>query len=129
MRHCRSISCANSRAMRARRRRAGALRHDGDDRRGDEREDRQGNRRRAGCASCRPRARAIAGGDSSSTGSSVQADIDHSEVTSLPVSGATIAGSNSGAQNAAAARRRSRSAGQTMSASERAAGLARSPAR
>ncbi len=67
---------------------------------------------------------AIAGADNSSTGSSVQADIDHSEVTSLPVSGATIAGSNSGAQNAAAARRRSRSAGQTMSAASARPGLA-----
>ena len=40
------------------------------------------------------------GDDSSSTGSSVQADIDHSEVISVPASGAAIAGSNSGAQNA-----------------------------
>ena len=79
----------------------------------------------SGSATARPRMRRVsisrtasAGGDSSSTGSSVQHDIDHSEVISTPASGATIAGSNSGAQNAAAARRRSGSAGQIMSATE-----------
>ena len=56
-----------------------------------------------------------AGGDSSSTGSSVQADIDHSEVISMPLTSAATAGSSKGAQNAAATRRRSASAGQSMS--------------
>ena len=57
-----------------------------------------------------------AGGDSSSTGSSVQADIDHSEVSSMPPAKAPTAGSSKGAQNAAAASLRSVSAGHTMSA-------------
>ena len=57
-----------------------------------------------------------AGGDSSSTGSSVQADIDHSEVISMPLTSAATAGSSNGAQNAAAASRRSVSAGHSMSA-------------
>ena len=58
---------------------------------------------------------ATAGGDNSSTGSSVQADIDHSEVISMPLTSAATAGSSKGAQNAAATRRRSESAGQSMS--------------
>ena len=49
----------------------------------------------------------IAGGDSSSTGSSVQADIDHSEVMSVPLASAPTTGSSKGPQNAAAASRRS----------------------
>jgi hypothetical protein len=58
-----------------------------------------------------------AGGDSSSTGNSVQADIDHSEVISVPLASAPAAGNSNGPQNAAAASRRSSSAGHTMSAS------------
>ncbi len=57
-----------------------------------------------------------AGGDSSSTGSKVQADIDHREVSSVPPAKAPAAGSSRGAQKAAAANLRSRSAGQIMSA-------------
>ena len=59
----------------------------------------------------------IAGGDSSSTGNSVQADIDHSEVILVPLTSAPTAGSSNGPQNAAAASRRSSSAGHTISAS------------
>ncbi len=59
----------------------------------------------------------IAGGDSSSTGSSVQAGIDHSEVMSVPLASAATTGNSSGAQNAAAASRRSAAAGQIISAS------------
>ena len=44
----------------------------------------------------------ISFGDSSTTGNSVQADIDHSEVISVPLASAAATGSNSGAQNAAA---------------------------
>ena len=59
----------------------------------------------------------IACGDSSSTGNSVQADIDHSEVMSVPLASAPTTGSSKGPQNAAAASRRSGSAGHTISAS------------
>ena len=67
-----------------------------------------------------PRVSAVAivtfGDDSSSTGSSVQAGIDHSEVISVPLASAPAAGSSKGPQNAAAASRRSLSPGHTMSA-------------
>lgn len=43
----------------------------------------------------------IAFGDNSSTGNSVQADIDHSEVMSLPFNSAPGANSSNGAENAA----------------------------
>ena len=57
-----------------------------------------------------------AGGDSKTIGSSVQADIDHSEVSSVPLAKAPAAGSSNGPQNAAATNLRSQSAGQIMSA-------------
>src|SRR6516164_2337946 len=64
------------------------------------------------------------GEDSSMTGNKVQADIDHSEVSRTPMSGASTAGSSSVAQNDAAASLRSAVAGQTMSATVFRAGRA-----
>ena len=58
---------------------------------------------------------ATSGDASSITGSSVHADIDHSEVRRKPASGATTAGTSSTAQNATAASLRSGAAGHTMS--------------
>src|SRR6516165_1733729 len=63
------------------------------------------------------RATAISGEDNSMTGSSVQADIDQSEVSRTPIAGAIKAGSSKVAQNDTAVRRRPGSAGQTMSSS------------
>ncbi len=75
-----------------------------------------------GTASAAPTTRLVStglnvtcGDDSSSTGNSVNAGIDHSELITLPLASAPITGSSNGAQNAAAASRRSLSAGQIMS--------------
>ena len=67
------------------------------------------------------------GDDSSTTGSSVQADMVQSELISMPNSGASTAGINSGAQNVAAASRRSGVVG--LSASVSAARFGRMTAR
>src|ERR1700737_4643522 len=61
------------------------------------------------------RAGLISGEDNNMTGSSVQADIDQSEVSRTPIAGAIKAGSSNGAQNDTAARRRLGSGGQPMS--------------
>src|ERR1700730_6014 len=61
------------------------------------------------------RATAISGEDNSIIGSSVQADIDQSEVSRTPIAGAIKAGSSNVAQNDTAARRRLGSGGQPMS--------------
>src|SRR6516162_7325736 len=63
------------------------------------------------------------GDDSSTTGSSDQADIDQIDTRCTRASGATTAGTTSTAQKASAASRRSGVAGQAMSLS--AAGLGR----
>src|ERR1700674_4179065 len=55
------------------------------------------------------------GDDSSATGSKVQADIVHSDLTSSPATSATGSGSKSVAQTAAAASRRCAEAGQSES--------------
>src|SRR6266545_5422139 len=57
------------------------------------------------------------GDDSSTTGSSVQADIVHTGLSSRPIASATEAGNRSGTQNAIAASRRSGAVGLIMSAS------------
>src|SRR5271166_4915533 len=55
------------------------------------------------------------GEDRSTTGNSVQADIDHNDVSRTWVSTATIGGSTKVAQNATVASRRSGDVGQAMS--------------
>src|SRR5260370_42710910 len=62
------------------------------------------------------RAMATSGEDNSTTGSSVQADIDQIDTNRMPANGATNAGPSSTAQNATAASRRSGVAGHAMSA-------------
>src|SRR5947208_3373882 len=57
----------------------------------------------------------IDGEDISTTGSSVWAGIVHSETTRAPATGAMIAGSSSGAQNATATNRRSDVEGHRLS--------------
>src|SRR5260221_9229275 len=59
----------------------------------------------------------IAVDDNSTTGNSEKTGIDHSELISARLATAPTTGSNSGAQNAVAATRRSFSRGQMMSAS------------
>ena len=57
----------------------------------------------------------VSGDDSSTTGSSVQADMVHSEVSGKRAASATTIGTRSGAQNATTASRRSGVAGHSMS--------------
>src|SRR3974390_20304 len=61
------------------------------------------------------RARGTSGEDHRITGSSGQADIDHSEVSRTPIAGAIKAGSSNVAQNDTAARCRLGSGGHAMS--------------
>src|SRR5205085_4254261 len=49
---------------------------------------------------------ATSGDESSTTGSSAQADIDHSETRPTPAASASTAGSSKGSQNASTAKRR-----------------------
>src|SRR5262249_39243300 len=56
-----------------------------------------------------------AGEDMSTTGSSVQAGIDQSEVSLMPPASAQMIGNSNGPQNATTASRRSLSKGQTIS--------------
>ena len=59
----------------------------------------------------------MSGDDSSTTGKSAHADIDHSAARLMSASGATSAGRRSGAQNATATSRRAGVSGQSMSRS------------
>src|SRR5215470_10742010 len=61
------------------------------------------------------RAIATSGEDKSNTGNSVQADMDQSETSCRPASGAMSAGNSKVAQNATAASRRSGVVGQAIS--------------
>ena len=78
--------------LRRGRRRAVALHDDGDRRRGDQHHQRQRDRGREHAARVDFAAASPPASDSSSTGSSVQADIDHSDVISVPLASAPTRG-------------------------------------
>ena len=85
------------------------------DRRRDRHHDQGKGERSASTPAASRRVSATRGEDSSMTGNGVKADMDQSDTSRRPASGAIKAGASSTAQNAAAARRRGGEDGHAMS--------------